>query len=48
MIMINKYTYKFSVKDILDKYYEMFRDKNGERETSLSFIKITQSVIYWE
>jgi hypothetical protein len=39
----------------MDKYYEMFRGKNQlseeewvvcEREASLSFIKITQSLIY--
>ena len=83
-IMINNHVYKPSVKDIMDKYYEMFRDKNRinkidffnsptdvedsdtdgwtglernwvliqeewvEWETSLSFIKITQSLIYWE
>ena len=27
-IMMNKHTYKPSVKDIMDKYYEMFRGKN--------------------
>ena len=27
-IMINKNVYKPSVKDIMDKYYEMFRGKN--------------------
>jgi hypothetical protein len=27
-IMINKHTYKSSVKDIMDQYYEMFRGKN--------------------
>jgi hypothetical protein len=27
-IMINNHVYKPSVKDIMDKYYEMFRDKN--------------------
>ncbi len=27
-IMINNHVYKSSVKDIMDKYYEMFRDKN--------------------
>jgi hypothetical protein len=81
-IMIKKHTYKASVKDIMDKWYEMFRGKNRgnksdcfnrpedvqdsdtdgwtglvlseeewvecEREPSLSFIKITQSVIYWK
>jgi hypothetical protein len=28
-IMVNKLPYKPSVKDIMDKYYEMFRDKNS-------------------
>ena len=28
-IMVNKLTYKPSVKDIMDKYYEMFRGKNS-------------------
>ena len=28
-IMVNKLAYKPSVKDIMDKYYEMFRGKNG-------------------
>jgi hypothetical protein len=27
-IMVNKITYKHSVKDIMDKYYEMFPDNN--------------------
>ena len=27
-IMVNKVAYNPSVKDIMDKYYEMFRDKN--------------------
>ena len=27
-IMINNHSYNPSVKDIMDKYYEMFRDKN--------------------
>ncbi len=27
-IMVNKLAYKPSVKDIMDKYYEMFPDKN--------------------
>ena len=27
-ILINKHAYKPSVKDIMDKYYEMFRGKN--------------------
>ena len=28
-IMVNKFVYKPSVKDIMDKYYEMYRDKNS-------------------
>ena len=51
-IMVNKFTYKPSVEDIMDKNYEMFRGKNSSnkvRETvchllrlhSLSFIKIS-------
>ena len=28
-IMVNKLAYKPSVKDIMDKYYEMYRDKNS-------------------
>ena len=32
-IMINKHAYKPSVKDIMDKYYEMFRDKNRGNKT---------------
>ena len=33
-IMVNKLAYKPSVrdKDIMDKYYEMFRDKNGTKK----------------
>ncbi len=32
-IMFNKHEYKSSVKDIMEKYYEMFRDKNrGNKE----------------
>ena len=27
-IMVNKHTYKPSLKDIMDKYYEMFRGRN--------------------
>ncbi len=52
----HKHKYNPSLKDIMDKYYEMFRGRNHttkkeewvvwERETSLSFIKITQSLIY--
>ena len=34
-IMINTHTYKPSVKDIMDKYYEMFRDKNRGNKTDL-------------
>ena len=32
-IMINKHEYKSSVKDIMDEYYEMFRDKNRGNKT---------------
>ena len=32
-IMINKHEYKTSVKDIMDKYYEMFRGKNRGNKT---------------
>ena len=32
-IMINKHTYKHSVKDTMDKYFEMFRDKNRANKT---------------
>ena len=33
-IMVNQITYKPSVKDIIDKYYEMFRGKNrGNKQT---------------
>ncbi len=28
-IMVNKLAYKPSVKDIMDKYYDMFRGKNS-------------------
>ena len=32
-IMVNKNTYKPSLKDIMDKYYEMFRGKNHANKT---------------
>jgi hypothetical protein len=32
-IMINKHVYKTSVKDVMDKYYEMFRVKNRGNKT---------------
>ena len=31
-IMVNKLSYKPSVKDIMDKYYEMFRDKSSNKK----------------
>ena len=31
-IMVNKLAYKPSVKDVMDKYYEMFRGKNSENK----------------
>ncbi len=33
--MVNKHTYKPSLKDIMDKYYEMFRGKNQTNKTDL-------------
>jgi hypothetical protein len=32
-IMVNKHAYKSSLKDIMDKYYEMFRGKNQANKT---------------
>jgi hypothetical protein len=32
-IMVNKHAYKPSLKDIMDKYYEMFRGKNHTNKT---------------
>ena len=32
-IMVNKYTYKTSLQDVMDKYYEMFRGKNYPNKT---------------
>ena len=34
-IMVNKHTYKPSLKDIMDKYYEMFRGKNQTNSSDL-------------
>ena len=34
-IMVNKLAYKPSVKDIMDKYYEMFRGKNSANKKDL-------------
>ena len=34
-IMVNKLEYKPSVKDIMDKYYEMFRGKNSANKKDL-------------
>ena len=31
-IVVNKFAYKPSVKDITDKYYEMFRDTENQSE----------------
>ena len=41
-IMINKHVYKTSVKDIMDKYYEMFRGKN--RGNKSYFFNIPEGV----
>jgi hypothetical protein len=32
--MVNKYVYKTSLKDIMDKYYELFRGKNHTNKTN--------------
>ena len=32
-IMVNTHTYKSSLKDIMDKYYEMFRGRNHTNKT---------------
>jgi hypothetical protein len=32
-IMVNKHSYKPSLKDIMDKYYEMFRGRNHTNKT---------------
>ena len=37
-IMVNKHTYKPSLKDIMDKYYEMFRGKNQPNKTDFSTV----------
>ena len=34
-IMVNKIEYKPSVKDIMDKYYEMFRVKNSPNKKKI-------------
>ena len=34
-IMVNEFAYKPSVKDIMDKYYEMFRGKNSSNKKRL-------------
>ena len=34
-IMVNKIVYKPFVKDIMDKYYEMFRDENSANKKEL-------------
>ncbi len=31
--MVNKHLYKSSLKDIMDKYYEMFRGRNHTNKT---------------
>ena len=34
-IIVNKHTYKSSLKDVMDEYYEMFRGKNHANKTDL-------------
>ena len=36
-IMVNKHAYKPSLKDIMDKYYEMFRGKNQSESNKKLF-----------
>jgi len=50
-IMVKKLVYKPSVKDIMDKYYEMFRGENSANKKDVfncpdNFLNITQSLIY--
>jgi hypothetical protein len=33
-IMVNKHAYKPSLKDIMDKYYDMFRGRNHTNKTN--------------
>jgi hypothetical protein len=35
-IMVNKHVYRPSLKDIMDKYYEMFRGRNPTNKTDFS------------
>jgi hypothetical protein len=37
-IMVNKLVYKPPVKDIMDKYYEMFRCKNSANKKDFSTV----------
>ncbi len=39
-IMVNKHVYKTCLKDIMDKYYEMFRGKNHTNKTD--FFNLTE------
>jgi hypothetical protein len=34
LIIVNKHTYKPSLKDVMDKYYDMFRGKNHVNKTN--------------
>ncbi len=42
-IMVNKIAYNPSVKDIMDKYYEMFRGKNSVNKKTFSTIPTAPS-----
>ncbi len=42
-IMVNKLAYKPSVKDIMDKYYEMFRGKNQSEAKKKEFFNSPDS-----
>ena len=42
-IMVNKHTYKPSLQDVMDKYYEMFRGKNHPNKTADLFNRTEDS-----
>ena len=44
-IMVNKLVYKPSVKDIMDKYYEMFRDSRNQRKSQKNLV-LNSSVFF--
>ncbi len=42
-IMVNKHTYKTSLKDIMDKYYEMFRGRIIQTKQTFSTVPRTRT-----